>query len=149
LLRTVTRLFDNLFYARREPGTALLDGVATFVLLALGMPLGLLAFGRDYGILVPCYVWLGTYPIVYGLLFAIAVRRGALVPPSYFRGIFPAVLATLTTLAVAVPLHRLSAGVDSPLARLVIVSGGAGLAYYLVARYGVHLPLSPGGRRSA
>jgi O-antigen/teichoic acid export membrane protein len=148
-LRTVTRLFDNLFYARREPGIALLDGVATFVLLALGVPLGLLALGGKYGILVPCYVWLGTYPVVYGLLYAIAVRRGALVPASYFRGIFPAVLATLATLAVAVPLDWLAAGVDSSLARLAIICGGVSLTYFLVARYGVHLPLSLRGRPSA
>jgi PST family polysaccharide transporter len=145
-LRTVTRLFDNLFYARREPGTALLDGIATFVLLGIGVPLGLFLFGPAYGILVPCYVWLGTYPIVYSLLFAIAVRREALVPARYFRGIFPAVLATLATLAVAVPLAWLSAGVGSALARLAIVSGGAGVAYFLVVRYGVHLSLSLGGR---
>jgi O-antigen/teichoic acid export membrane protein len=145
-LRTVTRLFDNLFYARREPGMALLDGIATFVLLALGVPLGLLAFGGRYGILVPCYVWLGTYPVVYGLLFAVAVRRGALVPSSYFRGILPALLATMVTLAVAVPLERLVSGLDAPLARLAIVSGGVSLTYFLVARYGVHLPLSLRGR---
>jgi PST family polysaccharide transporter len=148
LLRTVTRLFDNLFYARHEPGTALLDGIAAFVLLAIGVPLGLFLFGPEYGILVPCYVWLGTYPLVYGLLFAIAIRRGALHPARYLRGIFPAVLATLATLAVAVPLEWLSAGVGSALARLVIISGGAGLAYFLVVRYGVHLPLSLGGRPS-
>lgn len=148
LLRTVTRLFDNLFYARHEPGTALLDGIAAFVLLAIGVPLGLFLFGPEYGILVPCYVWLGTYPLVYGLLFAIAIRRGALHPARYLRGIFPAVLATLATLAVAVPLEWLSAGVGSALARLVIISGGAGLAYFLVVRYGVHLQLSLGGRPS-
>lgn len=142
--RTVTRLFDNLFYARREPGIALLDAVATFLLLAAGMPVGLLLFGAEYGILVPAHVWLWTYPVVYGVLFAIAVRRKALAPGRYLVAVAPAIVATLATLGAGLLADSLSAGFSSPLARLSVVAGAAALAYLAVVRYGVRLRLRPG-----
>lgn len=148
LLRTVTRLFDNLFYARREPGTALLDAAMSFSLLVVGMPVCLWAFGEKYGVLVPSYVWLATYPIVYAVLFTIALKREALDPRRYLRGIAPAALGTAATFVVAGLVEHLSARWGSPLARSTAVSGAAALTYVLTVRSSALFSRSRGARKA-
>lgn len=135
LLRCVTRLFDNLFYARHQPNLALLDSVLTFALLSVAMPLGLTLYGGSYGVLVPCQVWLWSYPVIFLVLFAKALNSGALSLTGYLRGVAPALAASLVTVAVTALAAFLVSDWHSAWLRLVCVVAAAAVSYLLVVRY--------------
>ncbi len=73
-VRCHAQVFPQLFHATGHPAYAVMDAVASVLVLTGGFLLAIWLFGDDAGALAVCWVWLGSYPFLMTLLVRLARR---------------------------------------------------------------------------
>jgi O-antigen/teichoic acid export membrane protein len=131
VLRALTRLFDNFFFALSRPALALLDAALSLLVLGTALPLLLHFAGDTLGILAAAYAWLLTYPIVFGVLFVLARRMTPLRFTDYSRELAP-VLFGASVMGLCLATINASVSEADVWLRLFLTAG-VGLGSYALA----------------
>jgi O-antigen/teichoic acid export membrane protein len=93
VMRTVTRLFNNLFFAANMPRLGAGDAIGTLTVLLLLMPTLIFFTGDELAEISVCLAWVVAYPVVFVVLFLLARAKVEIRFVDYLRHVLPGLKA--------------------------------------------------------
>lgn len=138
VMRAVTRLFNNLFFASSLPRLGAGDAIGTLLVLGILMPSLIFLTGDQLAELSVCIAWVCAYPIVFTVLFTIAKQHVQVSFTEWARYVLPGFkAAAVLTPALVVGTFATRHAALLPWQRVVVVALPAGLlCAWLIRRLG-------------
>lgn len=139
LLRSLTHLFPQIFYAVGRPSLALFESLASALVLCTSFAAALMWFGADYGILTVGWAWFVAGAVLLVSFFKLTQRVLPLSFGAVVRSLSPAAVGVGVLVAIAVGVNLAIPSETPPLWSLLSRALVIGLGYMAYLRLGLHI----------
>jgi len=139
LLRSVTHLFPQVFYAVGRPSLALFESLTSALVLCASFAAALMLFGADYGILTVGWAWFAGGAVLLVGFFKLTQRVLPISLAALARSLSPAALGLGVLVFIELVLNWAIPSATPPLWSLLGRALVIGLGYMAYLRLGLHM----------
>jgi O-antigen/teichoic acid export membrane protein len=139
LLRSLTHLFPQIFYAVGRPSLALFESLASALVLCVSFVGALMLFGADYGILPVGWAWFVGGAVLLVAFFRLTQRVLPISLAALARSLSPAALGLGVLVVIELGLNWAIPTATPPLWSLLGRALVIGLGYMAYLRLGLHM----------